>query len=227
MNTPRHPSHPGPDHRPEGLLRPILVCLTLALATTTDGRAQLETAGDLLPTARDLQSLSPASGPHGVLSPAPAPGAAEMESWASCGAQHRAAAYVCCDGEGGFAVCRGRIGGNRLLSACIGRHEQDHLQWFAEYLPDACEARPRGACRFNMTEAQFRELECSGYLEELRCLTASRGLAAGRRDGVARLVSRQRQLLAEAEDRFACRLTEEGARQHRQSRVTRAARKRG
>lgn len=122
----------------------------------------------------------------------------------ACATQHGSAAYVCCDGEGGFTVCRGRGGGDTLLNRCIDRHEEDHLAWFNEHLPQACAARPRGACRFEMSGEQLRELECSGYRTEVQCLTRSRGLAGGRRRGVAPLLARQRQLVAQAADRFAC-----------------------
>ena len=123
---------------------------------------------------------------------------------ATCSAQHGVAAYVCCDGEGGFTVCRGRDGGDRLLRGCIERHEEDHLAWFAEHLPDACVARPRGACRFEMTPHQFRDLECSGYSKEFRCLSESRALTNGGRRQLGGLMWRQRQLIREAESRFAC-----------------------
>ena len=193
MHTQSHPPVP----RLGRLQRLILLGLSLALAAASSARGQFEEIGCL-------------GNRPGVVPPRPPTvgEAMELRRWASCGAQHRAAAYVCCDGKGGFAVCRGRGSGHRLLEICIGRHEKDHLEWFTEHLPRACASRPRGACRFEMTRAQFRELECRGYLEELRCLTESRGLAGGRRHGVARLVSRQRQLLREAEARFACRLRE-------------------
>ena len=132
------------------------------------------------------------------------PGTSPRVGSGACRAQHDAAAYVCCDGAGGFTVCRGPVGGHRVLLGCIDQHERDHLTWFAKHLPDACETRPRGACHFEMTLEDFRDLECSGYRTEYRCLTQSRGLANGRRRTVADLLWRQRQLRERAESRFAC-----------------------
>lgn len=132
--------------------------------------------------------------------------AAIAESVAVRTAQHPGAAHVCCDGDGGFAVCRGRDPKSSLLASCIDRHEEDHLEWFVDNLPRACEARPRGARRFDMTRQQYRDLECRAYRVEYRCLTASRAQAGGRRHGAAELLARQRQLAKIASERFACPL---------------------
>ncbi len=127
-----------------------------------------------------------------------------LESTPACGQQHGAAAYVCCDGSGNFSVCSGRPEGHPILRACVEQHERDHLEWFATHLPDACQGKPRGACRFEMTPSQLGELECRGYLSEIRCLDRHRPLADGRLIG--KMLGRQRQLIALAESRFGCYL---------------------
>ena len=184
------PSTTSPScHRPLRFSRSMMLCLSLVLASATAGRAQPVAANPRLTAGLELAAAT-----------------ADTEERVFCDAQHSAAAFVCCDGEGGFDVCRARAGNDRLVVGCIHRHEEDHLRWFAENLPRECEARPRGACRFTMTAAQFRELECSGYQEEFRCLTESRPRAFGRHGGFGRLLARQRQLRLEAEARFACAL---------------------
>ena len=182
----------------------LLIVASKALAASTEPGLEASSSGpsiveDASVAPERVAAASPSIGlePQAQLSEIGSTGSA-------CSAQHGAAAYVCCDGDGGFTVCRGRAGGDRLLLGCIERHEEDHLAWFAEHLPDACVARPRGACRFEMTPHQFRDLECSGYSREFRCLSESRALTTGRRRRLADVLWRQRQLVSEAESRFAC-----------------------
>lgn len=117
-----------------------------------------------------------------------------------------AAAYVCCQGDGEFTVCRGQSGGNPLLWRCVDEHEKEHLAWFAEHLPDACMGQPRGSCRFDMTPRQFRELECDGYRAELRCLNRHRARVSG--PEIGELLWRRYLLLREAQNRFGCDTTD-------------------
>ena len=172
--------------------------------------ASLASAAAAEPTSRETPDPVPVASPGlrqpgtGAWAVADPPFGFREGSGDSCGGKHDASAYVCCDGEGGFAVCRGRSSGSRLLLGCIDRHEQDHLNWFAEHHPGACLARPRGACRFELTPRQYRELECSGYRAEFRCLAESRAYTTGRRRAIGDLLWRQRQLREDAERRFAC-----------------------
>jgi len=111
-----------------------------------------------------------------------------------------AAAYVCCNGDGGFTICRGQSGGNALLQRCVDEHERDHLAWFAEHLSEACAGQPRGSCRFAMTPHEFRELVCRGYRAEFRCLSRP-GPVTGSELG--ELLWRRYVLLQKAKSRFA------------------------
>ena len=127
----------------------------------------------------------------------PGPGPAE-----TCSEVFSAAAYVCCDGRGGFTVCMGRPGGSSTLQQAVVAHERDHLAWFEEHRPHACLARPAGSCRFQLTVAQHNDLECRGFRVEHEALT--RALAGSPGHQVADILARQRQLARDAKWRFGC-----------------------
>lgn len=125
----------------------------------------------------------------------------------ACQRARSAAAYVCCDGAGGFAVCLGRPGGSRVLLAAAYAHELDHLSWFDEHAPLACRDRPAGHCAFEMTVGERDELECRGYRVEHRALRTALAGASAREAG--NIIARQRTLQLDARRRFGCGITDE------------------
>jgi len=120
----------------------------------------------------------------------------------SCPQAAAAAAYVCCDGDGGFAVCSRRPGGDARLWAAVLEHEGSHIGDFLQRLPGACAGRDAGFCTFTMTPSQRNEHECRGYRAEHRALTQSLGGAEPRE--IRGILARQHLLEREGAERFGC-----------------------
>ncbi|MEM6454384.1 MAG: RHS repeat-associated core domain-containing protein, partial [Acidobacteriota bacterium] len=113
-----------------------------------------------------------------------------------------AASYICCDGQGGFAICVGRPGGDQIRRMCVRQHEEDHVQWFQENAPCHCAGKPKGACEFQLKRRQFNDLECRGYETEYRCLKKNRSRATG--SEMSDIFARMRKLKREGKARFSC-----------------------
>lgn len=124
-----------------------------------------------------------------------------------CPSAASATAYVCCDGAGGFTVCAGRPGGARVLLEAVQAHELDHLSWFGEHAPSACDGKRAGSCQFQMTPSQRNDLECRGYRAEFRAL--NRALAGASPQEVGDILSRQRTLERDCRKSFGCRIAGE------------------
>jgi RHS repeat-associated protein len=126
----------------------------------------------------------------------------------------QAGATACCDGRGGYATCwkQDPDAIPPMLRRCVEEHEADHGRFWERYTttctpaPDACTVEP--SCRHACTNAPAgrdafpvparaapqvkRDLECSGYAAEIRCLW--REVAAGGDRNTAR--ARVRDLVA-------------------------------
>jgi hypothetical protein len=84
----------------------------------------------------------------------------------------------------------------------VQAHELDHLSWFGEHAPSACDGKRAGSCEFQMTVSQRNDLECRGYRVEFRSLSrALRGAAA---QEIGDILSRQRTLERGGRRYFGC-----------------------
>jgi RHS repeat-associated protein len=131
----------------------------------------------------------------------------------ACTKAGRAAAYVCCDGKGGFKICVA----SELphgQSACLKEHEEDHRTWLGDptnKCNDQCRnpngtPRAEGECDFQMTMSQYRTMECRGYRLEYRCLGRPAGYSG---PGLAARATRRAAIRNLAEkDPFKCNTTD-------------------
>ena len=117
-----------------------------------------------------------------------------------------AAAYICCDGNDGFAVCAPRLPRNKAIAECIIKHEQDHVEWYTENAPCVCKGKESGACEFSLTRTQWNESECRGYKVEWRCLEEARAQAVG--PNFQAIIQRQRRLERLGKSNFGCPVKE-------------------
>ncbi len=120
----------------------------------------------------------------------------------SCPKASSAAAYICCDGNGGFKVCEGRPGGNADTRACVYVHEADHITWYGTNLPACCQNKPDGHCEFQMTRTQWNDSECGGYKAEYHCLEGKRKGSTG--DRMSQILARQREIKQKGKKNHGC-----------------------
>jgi hypothetical protein len=82
-------------------------------------------------------------------------------------------AKTVCDGRGGFTWVW--IQKPAACEECFAAHEEDHVAFFREFLPNACRGRLPGANPHATREARF-ETECRAFQASLQCLIAMRAL---------------------------------------------------
>jgi len=126
----------------------------------------------------------------------------------SCTKVGRAAAYACCDGKGGFKVCKASELPYGQLT-CLLEHEGDHDTWLSDptnNCSDQCKnpdgtPKAEGECEWKMKPSQWQAMECQGHRLEYRCLKKPAGYSG---DGLTTRNTRAQGLRNYAERRYQC-----------------------
>jgi len=84
-----------------------------------------------------------------------------------------------CDGCGGFEwVWRNKFPRPPCAQDCIKAHEEDHIDWFKQNRPDACNKRAEGA-NPDIPPADVHKTECRAYKVSFACFRRKRLMLKG------------------------------------------------